>query len=91
MVLDTLTVTFELAQESRDKCTKAFKTVHYYPDREKAPPPEVVRETEIWFSNWLGLPDDVRKEDLGKTRIVQLTSGEFLLDSGVCVCLLFSR
>lgn len=76
IVLDTLTITFELAQESRDKCAKVFKKVHYYPDREAPPPPEVVRETDIWFSNWLGLPQDVKKEDLGRTRIVQLTSGE---------------
>lgn len=77
MVLDVLTITFELSQESRDKCAKEFKKVHYYPKREEAPPTEVVRETDIWFSNWLGLPDDVKKEDLGNTRIVQLTSGEY--------------
>lgn len=86
MVLDTLTITFELSQASRDKCAREFKKVHYYPKREEAPPPEVVRETDIWFSNWLGLPDDVERGDLGRTRIVQLTSGEY--ESGGVTALL---
>jgi hypothetical protein len=51
-----------------------FKTVHYYPEGDI--PKDIAAEVDIWYARWTGLPKDMQLEDLPKTKVLQLASGE---------------
>lgn len=78
--LETLVVTFPLGEESLDKLRKSFKTVLYHPDDEIKP--EEAREVDVWMARHTGIPKDLKYEDLARTKLVQLTSGEWNLLDG---------
>jgi len=72
--LQTLAVVLPLADPALDLLRSSFATVHYYPDGDI--PVDIQREVEVWYTKWMGLPKGIEFADLGKTRVIQLTSGE---------------
>jgi hypothetical protein len=71
-----VTVSSDLTPKALEKLEKAFKTIHRVQDPEKVSE-EVMRETEIWFTGGGGLPKVIKGvEDIPKTKVVQLASGE---------------
>jgi len=75
-MLDYLTVTAPITESKVEELKTVFKKVHFYNGGEGVPE-EVVRQTEIWYTTWLGLPKSVTKlEQVPNTSVIQLSSGE---------------
>lgn len=71
--LSIIAVVFDVSHASITLIRQHFTTVHYYPDGDV--PAEIVPTIQVWFCNWLGLPQWIGPEMLKETKIVQLTSG----------------
>lgn len=74
--LDTLILTTpKLSAESMAKLESTFKTIHRF-DSKDAVTPEALKEADAWFSSYDGVNEGLKPGQVGKLRIVQLSSGQ---------------
>lgn len=74
--LETLILTTpKLSAESMSKLKSTFKTIHQFEKKDDVTP-EALKDAEVWFSNYDGVNEGLKPEEVGKLRLVQLSSGE---------------
>ncbi|KAK8870043.1 hypothetical protein IAR55_000613 [Kwoniella newhampshirensis] len=72
--LENLVITCPLSPEKLAEVKTHFKHVHHVPPGSGVVSKEIAREADVWFSNFLGIPDNLVYEDVKRTKVVQLTS-----------------
>ncbi|ODN72674.1 hypothetical protein L202_08114 [Cryptococcus amylolentus CBS 6039] len=73
--LDILGLTVALSPEKLAELKTHFKHVYYYPlDGTEELPKEAAAEVDVWYCNWLGIPEYIKYEDVPNLKLVQLTS-----------------
>lgn len=70
--VDTLAVSTTLTDAQKKRLTDVFKTVHHYP--EKKFPQEILKDIDYFFTNWEGIPHEVKLSDLPRLKHLQITS-----------------
>ncbi|TYJ52190.1 hypothetical protein B9479_007205 [Cryptococcus floricola] len=72
---DILGLTVALSPEKLAELKTHFKHVYYYPlDGKEELPKEAAAEVDVWYCNWLGIPEYIKYEDVPNLKLVQLTS-----------------
>ncbi|WVR04928.1 hypothetical protein IAU60_001940 [Kwoniella sp. DSM 27419] len=84
--LSHLVITCPLSPAKLAELRPHFDTVYHHPpnlrpsaDVEENPgkgdvPKDVARKADVWYCNYLGIPEYLKYEDIAATRVVQLTS-----------------
>ncbi|WVQ70447.1 uncharacterized protein L199_008674 [Kwoniella botswanensis] len=73
--LSNLIITCPLSPEKLAEVKTHFRLVHHFPPagKEKVPK-ELAEKADVWYSNYTGIPEYLKFEDIPNLRLVQLTS-----------------
>ncbi|WRT66829.1 uncharacterized protein IL334_003792 [Kwoniella shivajii] len=73
--LSNLIITCPLSPDKLAEVKTHFKSVHHYPPTSKEKvPKELASKADVWYTNYLGIPDYLNFDDIPSTKLVQLTS-----------------
>ncbi|WVQ77914.1 hypothetical protein IAR50_007620 [Cryptococcus sp. DSM 104548] len=73
--LDTLAITVTLSPDKLAHVKTHFKHVYYYPhDGEIQISRTEATLVDVWYCNWIGIPQHISYEDVPNLKLVQLTS-----------------
>ncbi len=75
---NTVVVTATISKAKLADLEKVFPKVYYIGDGlnpDLVIPEHVLREADIWYTNWIGIPGLISLDQIPNTKAVQLSSG----------------